>query len=52
VSLAKTHAKDQYDHKPLIDGKYLEKDKSGIVFEVVENPAPGRYDIKLPAKGK
>ena len=52
VDLAKTNPKDPYDYKALIDGKYLEKEKSGIVFDVIENPEPGRYDIKLPGKGK
>jgi hypothetical protein len=52
VDLAKTNPKDPYDYKALIEGKYLEKDKSGLVFEVVENPEPGRYDIKIPGKAK
>lgn len=52
VDLAKTNPKDPYDYKPLTDDKYKEKDRSGIVFEVIENPEPGRYDIKLPGKGQ
>lgn len=47
VELAKTNPKDPYDHKPLIDEKYREADKSGFAFEVVENPEPGRYDIRI-----
>jgi hypothetical protein len=52
VDLARTNPNNPYDYKALIDGKYLEKEKSGIVFDVIENPEPGRYDIKLPGKGK
>jgi hypothetical protein len=28
--------------------KYQRWDKSGISVEVVDKPAPGQYDIKLP----
>jgi hypothetical protein len=47
VDIARTNPKDPYDYKPLVPPRYLEKDKSGITFEVVENPEPGRYDIKV-----
>jgi hypothetical protein len=52
VELARTNPNNPYDFKTLIDTKYMEKDKSGLVFEVVENPEPGRYDLKLKGTGK
>lgn len=52
VDLADTKASDPYYYKPKIEDKYLEADKSGLTFEVVENPEPGRYDIKLPSRKK
>jgi hypothetical protein len=52
VDLADTKADDPYFYKARIDQKYLEKDKSELVFEVVENPEPGRYDLKLPPRKK
>jgi hypothetical protein len=33
--------------KSLIDKKYTVESTSGIEIEVVENPAPGAYDLKL-----
>lgn len=54
VDLARTNPKDPYDYKAMASEKYLDKTKSGLAFEVVKNPEPGRYDIRLPslAKGK
>ncbi len=31
----------------LFDNKYTRADKSGLAFEVVKDPAPGAYDLKL-----
>jgi hypothetical protein len=52
VDLADVKASDPYYYRPKIDDKYLEKDKSGLAFEVVENPESDRYDIKLPPRKK
>jgi len=55
VDLARTNPKDPYDYKALVAEKYLDKKKSGLEFEVVPGPEPGRYDIRLesiPPKGK
>lgn len=52
VDVADTKPSDPYYFKRRTPEKYNEKDKSGIVFEVVENPEPGRYDLKLPGRGK
>jgi len=52
VDLADTKADDPYYYKAKVDDKYRDYNKSGLVFEVVESPEPGRYDIKLPARGK
>ena len=52
VDLAETKASDPYYFRKKILDKYYEKDKSGIAFEVVENPEPGRYDLKLKGIGK
>lgn len=52
VDIADTKASDPYYFKKKIPDRYYEKDKSGIVWEVVENPEPGRYDLKLPGRGK
>jgi len=52
VDLAETKASDPYYFKKKIPDKYYEKDKSGLVFEVVEKPEPGRYDLKLSGLGK
>jgi hypothetical protein len=32
---------------PLFDSKFTRAENSGLVFEVVKNPAPGAYDLKL-----
>ena len=41
-------AKDPYARPPsLIDRKYNTSATSGLVVEVVKNPAPGRYDFKV-----
>jgi hypothetical protein len=50
VDIARTNPKDPYDHKQLVPPRYLDKDKSGLAFEVVENPEPGRYDLKVDKK--
>src|SRR5262249_756139 len=50
VDLAQTNPKDPYDYKPIVPARFLEKDKSGLAFEVIEKPEPGRYDIKVPSK--
>lgn len=50
VELAETNPNDPYYFKPKIQAKYLEKDKSGLEVEVVENPEPGRYDLKVEPK--
>jgi hypothetical protein len=47
VELARTNPNNPYDFKTLIDEKYLDKAKSGLAFEVVPKPEPGRYDIRL-----
>jgi hypothetical protein len=38
--------------KSLIDKKYTLPTTSGIEFEVVENPAPGAYDLQLTGVAK
>ena len=52
VDLARTNPKDPYDYKAMVSEKYLDKTKSGLAFEVIPNPEPGRYDIKLESVGK
>lgn len=52
VELARTNPKDPYDYKGLIDDKYLDKKKSGLAFEVIPSPEPGRYDIKVESVKK
>ena len=52
VDLARTNPKDPYDYKPMVSEKYLDKAKSGLAFEVVKSPEPGRYDIRLESIGK
>jgi hypothetical protein len=47
VELARTNPKDPYDYKAMIPDRYLDKTKSKLAFEVVENPEAHRYDIKL-----
>jgi hypothetical protein len=47
VDLARTNPNDPYDYKPLVAAKYLDQRKSGLEFEVVAKPEPGRYDIRL-----
>jgi hypothetical protein len=47
VDVARTNPKDPYDYKRLVDDRFVDKDKSGIAVEVVENPEPGRYDLKV-----
>jgi len=34
-------------HAPAFNHKYQNPNTSGIAFEVIDNPEPGRYDIKL-----
>jgi len=34
----------------LMPERYIDKDTSTLTFEVVDNPAPGAYDLKLEAK--
>jgi hypothetical protein len=34
----------------LLPTRYIDYKTSGLSFEVVENPEPGRYDLKLDAK--
>ncbi len=45
------HPKSQKNHRPvarsLIPAKYGQEKTSGLSVEVVENPAPGAYDLKL-----
>lgn len=52
VDLARTNPKDPYDYKAMVSEKYLDKKKSGLEFEVVKDPQPGRYDIRLVSIGK
>lgn len=52
VDLARTNPKDPYDYKAMVSEKYLDKKTSGLEFEVVKNPQPGRYDIRLPSLAK
>jgi hypothetical protein len=52
VELARTNPKDPYDYKAMVPEKYLDKAKSGLAFEVVKSPEPGRYDIRLPSIGQ
>ena len=52
VDLARTNPKDPYDYKAMVSEKYLDKAKSGLAFEVVKSPEPGRYDIRLESIGK
>lgn len=47
VDLADTDPKDPYKFKMQVAEKYMYHDKSGLSIEVVENPEPGRYDLKL-----
>lgn len=51
VDLARTNPKDPYDYKPMIPESFLDPSKSGLAFEVVKDPKPGRYDIQLPGIG-
>jgi hypothetical protein len=51
VDLARTNPKDPYDYKAMVSETYLDKRKSGLEFEVVNNPEPGRYDIRLESIG-
>jgi len=34
----------------LVPSEYLDPNTSGLSFEVVENPAPGTFDLKLNDK--
>jgi len=52
VDLARTNPKDPYDYKAMVSEKYLDKAKSGLAFEVIKNPEPGRYDIRLESAGQ
>jgi hypothetical protein len=47
VELARTNPKDPYDYRAMVSEAYLDKTKSGLAFEVVPKPEPGRYDIRL-----
>lgn len=48
---APVHAKSPKQHRPvarsLLSVKYGTAESSGLSIEVVENPAPGAYDLKL-----
>jgi hypothetical protein len=48
---APVHAKTPKQHRPavrsLLPAKYGQAETSGLSIEVVENPAPGAYDLKL-----
>ncbi len=48
---APEHAKLPKQHRPvarsLLPAKYGQAETSGLSIEVVENPAPGAYDLKL-----
>jgi hypothetical protein len=43
----KPNPNDPYTHKTLIPERYSIAATSKLEFEVVENPAPGAYDLKL-----
>ena len=47
-----TNAKDPYFTEWLIPQKYINPRTSNLRFEVVKEPAPGAYDIKLAPKTK
>jgi hypothetical protein len=41
---------DAYTFTWLVPRDYIDKDKSGLSLEVVEQPEPGAYDLKLRSK--
>jgi hypothetical protein len=43
-------AKDPLSYVSVIPSKYTNPKTSGLVLQVVDNPAPGAYDIKLSTK--
>jgi hypothetical protein len=43
----KPNPDNAYGFKELIPKRYFNENTSGLSFEVVENPAPGAYDLKL-----
>jgi hypothetical protein len=50
VDVARTNPKDPYDYKRQVADRFLEKDRSGLAVEVVEDPEPGRYDLRVKSK--
>src|SRR5262249_6859348 len=52
VALPGTTPTDPYDYNPIVRERYLDKTKSRLTFEVVANPEPGRYDIRLESIAK
>jgi hypothetical protein len=42
--------KDPYSYASVIPTKFANPETSGLTLEVVDNPAPGAYDIVLSAK--
>jgi hypothetical protein len=42
--------KDPYSYVSVIPTKFANPQTSGLALEVVANPAPGAYDIAVPAK--
>jgi hypothetical protein len=43
---------DAYKFTFLVPQEYVDKDKSKPALEVVENPEPGAYDLKLQSRSK